>query len=55
MEGIGGGRVDRSRLQKAVKELEPIQASCREITGQVNQGIMVEALKGQMFCKREND
>lgn len=46
---FGGGRPDERRIKKAIKDLEPIQASCREVTGQVNQGVLVEALKNQLF------
>ena len=38
-----------------MKELEPIQASFQEVTGQVNQGIVVEALKNQMFTTPEDN
>ena len=48
---MGGGRTDKRRLKKAIEELGPIQASCNEIAGQVNQGIIVEALKNQMFTR----
>ena len=50
---FGGGRTDKVRLRKAMKELEPIQASCLDVTGQVNQGVIVEALKNQMFTTPE--
>ena len=32
-----------------MQELVPMQASIQEVTGQVNQGVIVEALKNQMF------
>ena len=47
--GAGGGRADKRKLKKAIDDLTPIQASCLEVTGQVNQGIMVEALKNYAF------
>ena len=35
-QAFGGGRTDKVRLRKGMKELEPIQASFQEVTGQVN-------------------
>ena len=46
---VGGGRADKGKVKKAVNELQELETPMREVTAQVNLGMLTEAFKSQVF------